>query len=136
MSKSELLETFLANYPDIDLFEVVLTDLSGGLRGKWLTRDKIASVFKGQLKLPMSSVVFDSWGRDVEEWVFLSGDGDGCCVPEPQSLAVMPWGKRPMAQVLVSLDHEDGDEFAGSSTNSRRRGGSLSRTRIAAGGCQ
>ncbi|MFT4767465.1 MAG: glutamine synthetase [Glaciecola sp.] len=108
MSKSQLLETFLASHPDIDLFEVVLTDLAGGLRGKWVTRDKIASVFSGQLKLPMSSVVFDSWGRDVEEWVFLSGDGDGCCVPEPQSLVVMPWGKRPMAQLLVSLDHEDG----------------------------
>lgn len=108
MNKPEELAAFLQKHPDIDLFEIVLADLAGGLRGKWVTRDKIASVFNGQLKLPVSSLLFDSWGRDLEEWVFRSGDGDGCCIAEPWSLAPMPWGKRPMAQILVSLDHEDG----------------------------
>ncbi|WP_008293583.1 glutamine synthetase family protein [Congregibacter litoralis] len=101
-------QAFLDRHPDVELFEVVLADLSGGLRGKWVTRDKIGTVFADELKLPISALVFDSWGRDVEEWVFLRGDGDGCCVPEPRSLAPMPWGKRPMGQILVSLDHEDG----------------------------
>ncbi|MFK8042615.1 glutamine synthetase family protein [Congregibacter sp.] len=108
VNSSSQLESFLDRHPDIELFEVVLADVSGGLRGKWVTRDKLSTVFADELKLPISSLVFDSWGRDVEEWVFLSGDGDGCCVAEPWSLAPMPWGKRPMAQVLVSLDHEDG----------------------------
>jgi glutamine synthetase len=58
---------FLDAHPDIELFEVILPDLAGGLRGKWVTRDKLPSVAAGELKLPVSSVVFDSWGRDVEE---------------------------------------------------------------------
>jgi glutamine synthetase len=102
------LDHFLEENPDIELFEIVLADLAGGLRGKWVTRDKIHSVFAGGLKLPVSAVVFDSWGRDVEEWVFSSGDGDGRCVVEPRTLSAMPWGQRPMAQVMISLDLEDG----------------------------
>lgn len=104
------LEAFLLAHPEIELFEVVLGDLSGGQRGKWVTRKKMASVFAGELKLPISSVVFDSWGRDLEGFVFENGDGDGCCNVAPDSLAVLPWGRRPMAQVLVSLDCEDGTE--------------------------
>lgn len=102
------LEAFLESHPELELCEVILPDLAGGLRGKWLTRDKLPGVFRGELKLPLSSVVFDSWGRDVGEWVFGSGDGDGICVPEPRSLAPVPWSPRPMAQLLVSLAREDG----------------------------
>lgn len=109
-SSDSTLDAFLAAHPDIDLFEVVLGDLAGGLRGKWVTRKKMASVFAGELKLPLSSVVFDSWGRDLEAFVFEDGDGDGCCTVSAESLSVMPWGPRPMGQVLVSLDREDGSE--------------------------
>lgn len=103
-------EAFLQAHPEVELFEIVLSDLSGGLRGKWVTREKIASVLHGSLKLPLSSVAFDSWGRDLEAYVFESGDGDGCCTAEPRSLSILPWGRRPMAQLLVSLDCEDGSE--------------------------
>jgi glutamine synthetase len=105
------LEAFLKRYPELELCEVILPDLAGNLRGKWLTRDKLPGVFNGELKLPVSSVVFDSWGRDVEEWVFGSGDGDGICVPEPASLAPVPWAPRPMAQMLISLTLEDGTPY-------------------------
>lgn len=105
------LEAFLERHPDLELCEVILPDLAGGLRGKWVTRDKLPGVFAGELKLPVSSVVFDSWGRDVEEWVFSSGDGDGICVAEPRSLAPVPWAPRPMAQLLVSLTREDGSAY-------------------------
>ena len=96
---------FLAAHPDVELFEVILADLAGGLRGKWITRDKIRSVLAGDLKLPLSSVVFDSWGRDVEEWVFSSGDGDGICVADPRSLAPVPWaaGSRARAKVATRV---------------------------------
>jgi glutamine synthetase len=107
---TDLLDAFLEAHPELELFEVMLPDLAGGLRGKWVAREKLASVFGGELKLPLSSTVFDSWGRDVEEWVFASGDGDGFCQPEPRSLAVMPWASRPMGQLLMSLTREDGGE--------------------------
>ncbi len=101
-------EQFLDAHPDLEMFEVILADLAGGLRGKWVARDKLATVLAGELKLPVSSVVFDSWGRDVEEWVFSRGDGDGRCVAEARTLAPVPWSERPMGQLLVSLDREDG----------------------------
>ncbi len=45
---SEHLENFLDSNPDIEVFEVILPDLAGGLRGKWVTRDKIHKVFDGR----------------------------------------------------------------------------------------
>ena len=62
---AERLQTFLEQHPDIELFEVILPDIAGGLRGKWVTRDKIHKVMEGGLKLPLSAQAFDVWGRDV-----------------------------------------------------------------------
>lgn len=44
---SDQLENFLNSNPDIEVFEVILPDLAGGLRGKWVTRDKIRKVMEG-----------------------------------------------------------------------------------------
>lgn len=105
---TDKVEAFLSANPNLELVEAVLPDLAGGLRGKWITRDKLAAAFDGELKLPVSATVFDSWGRDVETWVFAGGDGDGRCCPDADSLAVMPWAARPMGQVLMSIGLEDG----------------------------
>ncbi len=100
------LRAFLEANPDIDVFEVILPDIAGGLRGKWVTRDKIDKVIAGELKLPASSLAFDVFGRDVEAWVFDSGDGDGCCEADIETLTRVPWATRPTGQVLVSLHPE------------------------------
>ena len=63
------LQAFLDAHPDIEVFEVMLPDIGGGLRGKWVTRDKIHKVFAGGLKLPLSALAFDVWGRDVDAFV-------------------------------------------------------------------
>jgi len=106
---SEHLENFLDSNPDIEVFEVILPDLAGGLRGKWVTRDKIRKVMEGGLKLPISSVAFDVWGRDAEEWVFDSGDGDGMCEADIRTLVPVPWAKRPTGQVMISLRELSGE---------------------------
>lgn len=102
------LQAFLDANPDIEIFEVILPDLAGGMRGKWVTRDKIESVFAGKLKLPLSSLAFDVFGRDVEAWVFESGDGDGYCTAEIDTLVRIPWAPRPTGQVLMSMGEPDG----------------------------
>ena len=66
---NQRLQAFLDRHPEIEVFEVILPDLAGGLRGKWVTRDKIGKVFSGGLKLPTSALAFDVWGRDVEAFV-------------------------------------------------------------------
>lgn len=105
---NEKLDTFLAENPDIEVFEVMLKDLCGGLRGKWVTRDKIHKVMAGALKMPLSTMAFDVWGRDGEEWVFATGDGDGYCRPDIRTLVPTPWAIRPTGQVLMSMVEVDG----------------------------
>lgn len=101
------LQSYLSRHPDTEVFEVMLLDLGGGLRGKWVAADKMESVMAGAMKLPLTTLAMDAWGRDIGESVFDKGDGDGVCIPEPRTLAPTPWLARPTAQVLVSL-HEVG----------------------------
>ena len=77
MEPDHRLDEFLAAHPDIEVFEIILPDLAGGFRGKWVTRDKIHKVVEGGLKLPVSTLAFDVWGRDVGSLVFDSGAADG-----------------------------------------------------------
>ena len=102
------LNDFLSDHPDIDLFEVLLPDLNGNLRGKWLSRDHIHKVFDGGIKMPLTTLGFDVWGRDPESWVFDDGDRDGICVAERRSLVPIPWLSKPTAQILMSLRTESG----------------------------
>jgi glutamine synthetase len=102
------LQSFLETHPDIEVFEIILPDIAGGLRGKWVTRDKIDKVVAGALKLPLSAQAFDAWGRDVEAWVFDSGDGDGLCEADIRTLVPVPWAARPTGQIMISLREVDG----------------------------
>ncbi len=97
------LTQFLKANPTIEIFEVILVDVSGGLRGKWLERGNIDTVCHGGLKLPLSTLLFDVWGRDPQACVFDRGDEDGVAVPAIASLAAVPWMRRPTAQLLISL---------------------------------
>lgn len=112
MEPGQLLEEFLEANPDIELFEIILPDLAGGFRGKWVTRDKIGKLVNGGLKLPLSTLAFDVWGRDVEALVFEGGDADGLCKADLRTLARAPWSARPTAQVLISMLEVDGTPCA------------------------
>ena len=103
------LDQFLTDNPDIEMFEVLLHDLNGVQRGKWLPRDKINKVFSGGYKMPLSSCALDCWGRDQEELIAATGDADGICVPHPETLAVVPWADKKTAQIIVSMANETGD---------------------------
>jgi glutamine synthetase len=108
MSNNDTLQEFLQKYPETELVEMILPDICGGLRGKWVTREKFDKLMSGQLKLPLSSLVCDVFGRDGEAWVFGTGDGDGYCEPDGRTLVAVPWQDRAMAQVLVSMNEIDG----------------------------
>ncbi len=97
------LDAFLQRNPDLEVFEVLLPDINGQLRGKWVGRENLAKVFGGGFKLPVSTIAFDIWGRDIGATVFEDGDADGVCLPEPATLARVPWLARPAGQVLVSM---------------------------------
>ena len=107
---SERLEMFLQCHPDTEVLEVMLLDLVGGWRGKWVGREKMDSVAAGEMKLPHSTLAFDSWGRDLETWVFETGDCDAICIPDLSTLVPVPWADRPTAQMMVSLQEIDGTD--------------------------
>ena len=89
---------FLSDNPDIETFEVLCTDLNGALRGKWLPRNKLEEICRGdEFKMPLTTVTPDIWGRDVAELCSATGDGDGPCTPIISSLKRLPWLERPTA---------------------------------------
>jgi len=108
MKSIDALEQFLQTHPEIEIFEVILHDLNGIHRGKWLPREQIHKLFQGGYKMPQSTCSLDSWGRDLQQLVKATGDTDGICTPHPQTLAVVPWASRPTAQIVVSMLSPDG----------------------------
>ena len=110
MAQPQTLDQFLQDNPDIEIFEVILHDLNGIHRGKWLPREQIAKVFNGGYKMPQNTCSLDAWGRDLEELVQESGDADGVCTADSETLARVPWADKPTAQVIVSMGSFGGDE--------------------------
>ena len=99
---------FLAAHPEVQTIEVVLTDLNGVLRGKWLPRSGIEKVLNGKLKMSLTALSADVWGRDVPVLCRQTGDGDGICVALEDSIRLLPWLERPTAQLMLQLNTEDG----------------------------
>ncbi len=120
MSKNDLsanddarvLTEFLDDAPELDTVEAILPDLNGRLRGKWLARSSVHKALTGGLKMPLSTLAFDVWGRDPQAWVFDNGDVDGICVADLDTLKHVPWLERATAQLLVSLRDVSGKPCA------------------------
>ncbi|MCX2979346.1 glutamine synthetase [Halieaceae bacterium IMCC14734] len=104
---------FLRAHPDITTIEALLPDCNGVMRGKWLPRHKLAKVYQGEFKLPVTALSLDIWGRDVEELVFESGDADGICRPLEGTLHPTPWAGVNHGQVMLSLYNTDDSPYLG-----------------------
>lgn len=117
MSTPDILETFLAENSDIKSIELMLVDPNGKIRGKWAPVTTLAKAFEDGVNFPLSLHGCDVWGREVASTNLHieSGDRDGFCRAVPHTLARVPWGKRPTAQILLESFHEDGQTFAGCS---------------------
>lgn len=99
---------FLAEHPYTETVEVVLTDLNGIYRGKWLPVNGIDKVLDGRFKMPLTAVSCDIWGRDVPALCRQTGDGDGICTALEETIRPLPWLPRPTAQLFLQLNTEDG----------------------------
>jgi glutamine synthetase len=105
---------FLRAHPEITTIEALLPDCNGIMRGKWIPRHKLHTIFDGELKLPKTALSLDIWGRDVEQLVFASGDADGICRPVEGSLLPTPWSIGGQhGQVMLSMFDADGTPYAG-----------------------
>lgn len=110
--KNQQLKTFLDAHPEVEIFQAILPDVNARLRGKWLPLEKVNSLVNGRLKLPLSTLSFDIWGRDIHSLVFDDGDADGICIADLNTLVTVPWLERPTAQVFLGMNEVNGEPCA------------------------
>jgi len=117
MNASDTLAQFLDQNPDIKSLELMLVDPNGNISGKWAPITTLAKAFGDGVNFPLSLHGCDVWGREVASTNLHieSGDRDGFCRAVPHTLARVPWGARPTAQILLESFHENGQAFAGCS---------------------
>jgi len=103
-------EEFLAQHPDIELFELFILDANGVPRGKLLHRDELLAVYPSGRPLPSTILGLSINGDDVENTglVWDVGDIDCRAYPLPGSLVPMPWRQIPTAAVQVSMHPSEG----------------------------
>lgn len=103
-------EDFLAQNPDIELFELFIIDANGVPRGKLLHRDELLAVYRSGRPLPSTILGLSINGDDVEDTglVWEVGDIDCRAYPLAGSLARLPWRLIPTAAVQVSMHPQEG----------------------------
>ncbi len=101
---------FLQTNPDIEAFDIVLTDVNGIGRGKIVRRHEVMSLYESGRHLPISILGLDITGEDVHETglVWDSGDGDLRAWPIPGTLFRLHGTEPPRGQLLMAMYHLDG----------------------------
>lgn len=101
---------FLAAHPEIEAFDIVLTDANGIGRGKIIRRHELESIYAGGRHLPISILGLDITGEDVHETglIWDSGDGDLRAWPIPGTLVPIHGTQPARGQVLTAMYHLDG----------------------------
>ena len=97
---------FLDAHPEIEAFDIVLTDANGVGRGKIIRRHELLGIYESGRHLPISILGLDITGEDVHETglIWDSGDGDLRGWPIPGTLVPLHGtqpGARPGADVDV-----------------------------------
>jgi glutamine synthetase len=110
LGRSEEVAQFLECHPDVEVVQLVITDLNGVARGKNVAREELSALFGPGRNVAGSILGLDVTGEDVEETglVWAVGDADQLCRPVAGTLARATWLARPTAQVLGTLFELDG----------------------------
>ncbi|CAM5355966.1 glutamine synthetase family protein [Frigidibacter mobilis] len=103
-------EAFLAAHPEIEAFDIVLTDANGIGRGKIIRRHELPGLYAGGRHLPISILGLDICGEDVHETglIWDQGDGDLRAWPIPGTLKPLHGTSPARGEVLMSMYHLDG----------------------------
>lgn len=100
-------EAFLAAHPQIEAFDLVLTDANGLARGKIIRRHELLGLYRSGRHLPISILGLDILGEDVGDTglVWDQGDADRRAWPIAGSLTALHGTHR--GEVLLSLYNLD-----------------------------
>ena len=111
--------SWLDTNPQITHLRTACFDLNGLLRGKIVPRSQLGKILSGGIRMPLSTVNLDIWGRDIDgsKWVFASGDADGACRWTGRGPLPVNWMRRATALLPLSLTHDDCTPFEGDPRN-------------------
>lgn len=110
---SNELRTFQQKRPKADVVDLLITDITGVLRGKRVRHDEFASLYKDGFSFPGGTVLLDTLGDCVPgiQWSSDDGDPDVDASVVRGSLAPVPWARKPSGQALFRLYTQDGRPF-------------------------
>jgi len=111
--------SWLDENSEVTHLRTALFDLNGLLRGKIVPRSQLGKIVSGGMRMPLSTVNLDIWGRDISgsKWVFASGDADGACEWTGRGPLPIDWTSRSTALLPLSLFNNDGTPFEGDPRN-------------------
>ncbi|MCG8272875.1 glutamine synthetase family protein [Aquamicrobium sp. NLF2-7] len=103
-------QAFLDAHPEIEAFDILLTDANGVGRGKIIRRHELMGLYKSGRHMPISILGLDITGEDVHETglIWDSGDGDLRAWPIPGTLVPLYGTSPARGQVLMAMYHLDG----------------------------
>lgn len=89
----------------------VVCDLNGVYRGKRAERSELKKLLRGEMKLPLSTMFLDIWGRDTmgSGQVLETGDVDGVLVPIESGIFEATWRDQPTAFAPLTMLRADGE---------------------------
>lgn len=98
-------QTYCDSYGQPEHIELILADLNGILRGKWLPAGSVDKLIKQNVRLPLSTCAPNILGTCVPKSGvgIIVGDPDGILVPIENTLTPVPWSDGRNAQVLVDM---------------------------------
>lgn len=93
--------------------DLLITDITGVLRGKRVRHDEFASLYKDGFSFPGGTVLLDTLGDCIPgiQWSSDDGDPDADASVVRGSLTPVPWAKKPSGQALFRLHTQDGKPF-------------------------
>lgn len=110
------LSAFLKQHPALEVFDLLIPDINGILRGKKINANNAQKSFAEGVLLPRSLYALDVNGGTVEETRLgiTTGDQDYTCKPEAGTLRVVPWTSVDSAQCMMEMYDENDLPFPGS----------------------
>ncbi|WP_020393681.1 glutamine synthetase family protein [Thiolinea disciformis] len=104
-NRSAEVTSFLAAHPTLTQVALILTDINGIARGKFLRPHELHGLYTSGRPLPSSILSLNPLGEDVDTTGLVWEVADMDCIsrPVPNSLKLSPWLPNT-AQVLVSMD--------------------------------
>lgn len=105
MSDARAAEDFLTKHPDLEALDAFVIDVNGNARGKRVPIADLPAICAAGLQFSACSLIFDArgTGRGPAGLGVADGDPDGTAVVLPGTLALVPWAKRPTAQVQLEM---------------------------------